>query len=175
MFNNPHLSTPDLEVLVLEYLRNCIEKYKDYTKGDGRKDTLFINFITAIKKVCYYLVTKCTPVNMYKRGKFSNYLAAFAEAESSFLFSVKHFDVERLVESFVEFISIYNPIDKVKTILHILREQREVSYKFLQVQQENLRNRNKKNNKKYQKMGSKLRNLQSFTFKNSWSYGGTKI
>ena len=71
---NPHLSTPCLEELVLEYLRNCIEECMDYSTGDGRKDALFTYFIRSIKKVCYYLVTKCAAVNMYtfnKRLKFA--------------------------------------------------------------------------------------------------------
>ena len=91
----------------------------------------------------YYLITNCSAVNMYKRGNLFEFLASFAEAESSFLFSINYFNLDRLVESFIEYIVIYYPIDKVNTILSILIEQKEWSSEFLQLQQKILKNRNK--------------------------------
>jgi len=83
---------------------------------------LTVNF-RALKKLTYFLVEKCASKNMYKRGSVEEYLCAFSEAQCSFLFSINAFDENRLVESFVEFIVVFFPIDKVNYVIDTLIEQ----------------------------------------------------
>lgn len=145
-------TSKQLRTLVMGYLRKHFAKIISNKRCKDRKDALITIFIRWLKKLTYHLVEQCAAKNMYKKNETSNFIVAFSESHSSFLFSINKFDEVNLVESFIEYMVIYFPLDKARKLIKSMIKQNSWSQDFLQMQLEILEHRevtSKKNIKKW--------------------------
>lgn len=117
-------TSKQLKALVVAYFRTNFTKIIANHRCVKRKDALITIYFRTIKKLTYHLMGKCAAKNMYKRNEVSEYLVAFSESHSSFLFSISEFCESQLLESFVEFIIIYFPVEKASELINTLIKQK---------------------------------------------------
>lgn len=89
---------------------------------NSRKDSLITNYVRTLKKLPYFLIEKTAAKNMYKRNKMTEFIVAFAESYTSFLFSIIPGGV-CAIDTFVEFVVIYFPEEKAQALIETLIEQ----------------------------------------------------
>ena len=144
-------SSKQLKALVTAYFRTNFAQIVSNRRCKKRKDALITIYFRTLKKLTYHLMGKCAAKNMYKGNEVSEYLVAFSESHSSFLFSISEFCESQLLESFVEFIIIYFPVEKASELINILIKQKAWDEGFLRMQLSILKKRDKtsKKNIKY--------------------------
>ena len=120
---NPPKTSDQLREMIINYLRASFTKIVSNKRCKNRKDALITIYIRALKKLSYHLVEKCAAKNMYKRNEMSKFLIAFSEAYNSFLFAIKNDYETNMLETFVEFVVIYFPVDKVRALINNLIKQ----------------------------------------------------
>lgn len=157
---NPELSSEELKNIAKQYLKDNFEIIVSSKKSQNRKDAAITGYIRVIKKLTYFLVEKTAPRNMYKRKLPEEYVVAFTESFISFL-SIMDTSDNSLVESFIEYITIYFPKIKVQQLIDLLGQERN-DLTFLKAQQNNLKMREsttKSNIKRWVKTSSIFKQL----------------
>lgn len=145
-------TSKQLKSLVIDYIRDNLSKIVSNKRCRDRKDALITIYVRALKKLTYYLVEKCAAKNRYKRNEVENFLLAFSESHSSFLFSITDCDELDIVESFISYVVIYFPTEKATELIDILMKQNGSDSDFLRTQKEILNRRDvtsKKNIRKW--------------------------
>lgn len=156
------LTSGQLKLLVKKYLRNSISTIVSDCKCASRNDALLTIYFRALKKLTFHLVQRWAARTLYKDSDVSKHLIAFAESFSSFLFSISQFDEQDLVQSFIEYIVIYFPVDKVRGLVTRMMKQTPRASNTFQTQLEILSTRDltsKKNIKRWVRNSSIMRTI----------------
>ena len=127
---NSYKTSEEIKQVIINYLTQKFKKVIYNKRCEKRKDALVTLFFRAVKKLTYELVETCATINSYKHSQPEEFIVSYAEAHFAFLTSLKKEDEVLNLDNFIEFIIIYFPEDKVRTLLAQFLEEKCISEKY---------------------------------------------
>jgi hypothetical protein len=127
---NSYKTSEEIKKVIINYLTQKFKKVIYNKRCEKRKDALVTLFFRAVKKLTYELVETCATINSYKHSRPEEFIISYAEAHFAFLTSLKKEDEVLSLDKFIEFIIIYFPEDKVRTLLAQFLDEKCISEKY---------------------------------------------
>lgn len=122
------ISTKDVRKLVDSFFENGFRKLNNNKYNTTRTDAWVTMFQRTIKKIAFFMLDKVSVKNKYKSNDLSEYIQAYTETFCIFsLIFLDGQDTQKLMVRFIEFISIYFPIQKVVFITKELHKEKAIS------------------------------------------------